>query len=106
MADMGADSLMDSPLYTFLDLSGPDVDPEGHAEPEQGWPPHEVVPVVPGPVAGDEARVDARAREMAAEAWDITDARTFQTCEGEFEQFWTYRKKHFMDQARQELAVS
>ena len=49
---------------------------------------------------------EARAREMALEAWEVADARTFQTCEGEFEQFWMYRKRHFMDQARQKLAAS
>jgi len=51
----------------------------------------------------DEARVEARAREMAVEAWDTADARTFEACEGQFDQFWMCRKRHFMDQAKQEL---
>lgn len=60
----------------------------------------------PAPAADDAARVDARAREMALEAWDGADARTFQTCEGEFEQFWTYRKRHFLELAGQEFTAS
>ena len=113
-ADTMADMDMDSPLYTFLDLSDPAVDPEDHAGLDQMRPvigiglrrPPVAISPAPAPAADDEARVEAKAREMALEEWDITDARTFQTCEGEFEQFWTYRKRHFIDQARQELAAS
>ncbi|MDY0227348.1 MAG: hypothetical protein RBR38_11045 [Desulfomicrobium apsheronum] len=54
----------------------------------------------------DEASVDARAREMAAEAWDGADARTFEACEGQFDQFWMCRKRHFLELAAQELTVS
>lgn len=62
--------------------------------------------VASAPTLEDEASVEARAREMALEAWDGADARTFQTCDGEFEQFWTYRKRHFLELAGQELTVS
>ena len=51
----------------------------------------------------DDEALEARAREMALADWDVTDARTFETCEGDFAQFWTYRKRHFLAQARQEL---
>lgn len=94
-----ADMNMDSPLYTFLDLSDPGVDPEDHAELDQVRTDAVAVTGVARGVADDEAR----AREMALEAWDGADARTFQTCDGEFEQFWTYRKRHFLELAAQEL---
>ena len=96
-ADMDLDSPADCPLYTFLDLSDPGVDEDSHAEIDQ---------IGPAPTLEDEASVEAKARKMAAEAWEVADAKTFQTCEGEFEQFWMCRKRHFMDQARQKLAAS
>ena len=106
-ADMDLDSPPDCPLYTFLDLSGPGVDEDSHAEIDQIGPAlHAVAAVAPAPTLEDEASVEARAREMALEAWDGADARTFQTCDGEFEQFWTYRKRHFLELAGQERAAS
>ncbi|MDY0204977.1 MAG: hypothetical protein RBR49_12755 [Desulfovibrio desulfuricans] len=105
--DTMADMDVDSPFYTFLDLSGPGVDEDNHAEIDQIGPAlHAVAAVAPAPTLEDEASVEARAREMALEAWDGADARTFQTCDGEFEQFWTYRKRHFLELAGQERAAS
>jgi hypothetical protein len=92
---------------SFIDIS--DIDEPQPAAPVIGMglrrPPVAISPA-PTPAVDNEASVEATAREMALEAWDLVDARTFQTCEGEFEQFWTYRKRHFIDQARQELAAS
>ncbi|MGE4443333.1 MAG: hypothetical protein AB7D27_17895 [Desulfomicrobium sp.] len=112
--DTMADTGVDSPLYTFLDLSGPDDDHEDHAELDQVRPvigiglrrPPAAVSPAPTPAVDNEASVEAKAREMALEAWDLADARTFETCQGDFDQFWTYRKRHFLAQARQELAAS
>jgi hypothetical protein len=91
----------------FIDIS--DIDEPQPAAPVIGMglrrPPVAVSPV-PAPAADNEARVEARAREMALEDWDVTDARTFETCQGDFDQFWTYRKRHFLAQARQELGLA
>jgi hypothetical protein len=70
----------------FLDL---DDDPE---------------PLLPAHAVDDEAKVEARAREIAAATWDGVDARTFEACRGDFDEFWLYRKKHFRELAAQELA--
>lgn len=127
LADRGADSETTGVREAFLDIT--DLDEPGEidgmaaleslldalpAETQRQAPvigmglrrPPVAVSPAPAPAADDEPQVEVRAREMAAEAWDCADARTFQTCEGEFEQFWMCRKRHFMDQARQELAVS
>ena len=127
ISDMGADSETTGVREAFLDIT--DLDEPGKidgmaaleslldtlpAETQRQAPvigmglrrPPVAISLAPAPAADDESQVEVRAREMAAEAWDCADARTFQTCEGEFEQFWMCRKRHFIDQARQELAVS
>jgi hypothetical protein len=104
VADIGADSETTGVREAFLDIT--DLDEPGEIDGMGLRRPPVAISLAPAPAADDESQVEVRAREMAAEAWDCADARTFQTCEGEFEQFWMCRKRHFMDQARQKLAAS
>jgi hypothetical protein len=127
ISDMGADSETTGVREAFLDIT--DLDEPGEidgmaaleslldalpAETQRQAPvigmglrrPPVAISLAPAPAADDESQVEVRAREMAAEAWDCADARTFQTCEGEFEQFWMCRKRHFLELAGQELAGS